>query len=56
MVTTFVGTLMIGAVAGWMLEQQFGRGLVRWYRQQRMRLRVARRLGVSPFEVWKDDD
>jgi hypothetical protein len=42
---TFVGTLAIGAVAGWMLEQQFGTKMVRWYRMQQMRARVARRQG-----------
>jgi hypothetical protein len=51
---TFVSTLMIGAVAGFVMEQQWGQGMTRWFRQQRMRARVARRLGVSPRELWKD--
>ncbi|HVS00306.1 MAG TPA: hypothetical protein VMW27_27010 [Thermoanaerobaculia bacterium] len=50
----FVSTLAIGAVAGWMLEQQFGKGMVRWYRQRMMQARVARRQGMSPFEAWRE--
>ena len=34
---TFMSTLMIGAVAGFVMEQQWGQGVIRWYRQQRMR-------------------
>ena len=40
---TFVGTLAIGAITGWMLEQQYGVKMVRWFRMQQMRARVARR-------------
>ena len=47
---TFVATLMVGAVAVFMLEKQYGQGMTRWYRVQKMRARVARRLGESPFE------
>ncbi|HEX2222679.1 MAG TPA: hypothetical protein VHN15_00580 [Thermoanaerobaculia bacterium] len=43
LLTTFVGTLAVGAVAGWALEQQFGMQLVRWYRGQMMRIRVEQR-------------
>lgn len=50
---TFMSTLAIGAVAGWMLEQQYGRGVVRWYRQRMMQARVARRQGASPLDVWR---
>ncbi len=53
---TFVSTLAVGAVAGWMMEQQYGRLVVRWYRQQRMRARVARRQGESPLNAWKNQD
>jgi len=48
---TFVGTLMIGAVAGFVMEQQWGGGLVRWSRMRRMRMRALRRQGRS---FWKD--
>lgn len=54
MMVTFMSTLAIGALAGWMLEQQYGRGVVRWYRQRMMLARVARRQGASPFEAWRD--
>jgi hypothetical protein len=50
---TFVGTLLIGAVAGWTLEQNLGRNLLRWGRQKRMRMRVLRRQGVSPLRAWR---
>lgn len=54
---TFVGTLVIGAVAGWAMEQQYGLSLVRWSRQQRMRMRVARRQGENPWlSIWKGQD
>jgi hypothetical protein len=49
---TFVTTLMVGAVAGFVMEQQWGPSLVRWSRMQRMRMRVARRRGVSPWRAW----
>ena len=50
---TFVGTLLIGAVAGWLFEQKHGSGLVRWGRQKRMQMRALRRQGASPFDAWK---
>jgi hypothetical protein len=53
---TFVGTLMIGAVAGFVLEQQLGQEMTRWYRLQRMRARVTRRLGEGASQLWKRDD
>lgn len=53
---TFVGTLAVGAVVGWMMEQQYGKTVVRWYRQQLMRVRVARRQGASPLSAWKSQD
>ncbi|HEX6898853.1 MAG TPA: hypothetical protein VF789_04035 [Thermoanaerobaculia bacterium] len=49
---TFVGTLLVGAVAGFAMEQQWGANLMRWSRMQRMRVRVARRQGVSPLRAW----
>lgn len=49
---TFVGTLLVGAVAGFAMEQQWGRNLMRWGRMQRMRARVARRQGASPLRAW----
>ena len=52
----FVTTLAVGAVAGFMMEKQFGAGLVRWSRMQRMRARVLRRQGVSPWRAWFDED
>jgi hypothetical protein len=48
----FVSTLMVGAVAGFAMEQQWGMNLVRWGRMQRMRARVARRQGTSPWRAW----
>lgn len=51
----FVTTLLVGAVAGWMFEKQWGSQLVRWSRIQRMRMRVARRQGASPWRTWFDD-
>jgi hypothetical protein len=53
---TFFATLMVGAVAGFMLEKQYGQGMTRWYRLQKMRARVARRMGESPFQIWKNGD
>lgn len=49
---TFVGTLMIGAVVGFMMEQQWGVEVVRWNRMRRMKMRVLRRRDES---VWNDD-
>lgn len=49
---TFVGTLLAGAVAGFVMEKTWGSSLVRWSRMQRMRVRVARRQGLSPWRVW----
>jgi hypothetical protein len=40
---TFVGTLMIGAVVGFMVEQQWGIEVIRWNRMRRMRTRILRR-------------
>jgi hypothetical protein len=53
---TFVGTLVIGAVAGWMLEQNVGQQLLRRVRQKRMQMRVLRRQGVSPLRAWRFDE
>lgn len=53
---TFVGTLLVGAVAGFAMEQQWGANLLRWSRMQRMRLRVARRQGASPLRAWFGED
>lgn len=53
---TFVGTLLVGAVAGFAMEQQWGANLMRWSRMQRMRVRVARRQGVSPLRAWFDEE
>jgi len=50
---TFVGTLLIGAVAGWLLEQRHGNRLLRWSRQKRMQMRALRRQGASRFDAWK---
>jgi hypothetical protein len=49
---TFVGTLLVGAVAGFLMEKTWGSSLVRWSRMQRMRVRVARRQGISPWRAW----
>jgi hypothetical protein len=51
----FVGTLVVGAGAGFALEQQWGLNLMRWSRMQRMRVRVARRQGASPWRAWFAD-
>lgn len=53
---TFVGTLLVGAVAGWLLEQQWGRHLLRWSRIHRMKMRVLRRQGVNPLRAWLDEE
>lgn len=51
---TFASTLFVGAVAGFLMEQQWGSNLLRWSRRQRMRVRVLRRRGVSPWRAWLD--
>ena len=53
---TFVGTLLVGAIAGYAMEQQWGANLMRWSRMQRMRARVARRQGASPLRAWFDQE
>lgn len=53
---TFMGTLLIGAVAGWMLEKSLGQQLVRIVRQKKMQMRVLRRQGVSPLRAWRFDE
>jgi hypothetical protein len=53
---TFIGTLMIGAVAGWMLEQNVGKQVLRWSRQKKMKMRVLRRRGDSPLRAWRADE
>jgi hypothetical protein len=53
---TFIGMLMCGAVAGFMMEQQWGPNLLRWARQHRMRMRVLRRQGDNPLRAWRDGD
>jgi hypothetical protein len=40
---TFVGTLMVGAVVGFVMEQQWGGELMRWTRIRRMHMRAQRR-------------
>jgi hypothetical protein len=50
---TFVGTLLVGAVAGWVFEQRHGSALLRWSRQKRMQMRALRRQGENPFDAWK---
>jgi hypothetical protein len=50
---TLVGTLLIGAVAGWCLEQRHGSRLLRWSRQKRMQMRALHRQGGSRFDAWK---
>ncbi len=52
----FVSTLLAGAVAGFAMEQQWGMSLLRWSRTQRMRARLARRQGASPWRAWFDGD
>ena len=51
----FVSTLVVGAVAGFAMEQQWGMNLVRWGRMQRMRARIARRQGTSPWRAWFEE-
>lgn len=50
---TFVGTLFIGALAGWALEQKHGSQLLRWSRLKRMHMRILRRKGENPLDAWK---
>jgi hypothetical protein len=54
MMVTFVSTLVVGAVAGFVMEQQWGTNLVRAVRRHQMRARVLRRQGVSPLRAWFD--
>ncbi|HYO11699.1 MAG TPA: hypothetical protein VE685_00715 [Thermoanaerobaculia bacterium] len=51
-----MSTLLVGAVAGWMAEQQVGPNLLRWARQRRMQMRVLRRQGDNPWKAWSDHD
>jgi hypothetical protein len=44
---------MIGAVVGFMMEQQWGVEVVRWNRMRRMKTRILRRQSENP---WKDGD
>jgi hypothetical protein len=53
---TFVSTLLIGAVAGWVFEQKHGSELLRWSRQKRMQMRALRRKGASPLDAWKSEE
>jgi len=53
---TFAGTLLVGAVAGWVLEKSVGQPIVRWSRLKRMQMRVLRRQGVSPLRAWRLDE
>ena len=50
-IVTFVSTLVIGAVAGWMMEQKHGSELLRWSRQKMMQRRALRR--ESSEDSWK---
>jgi hypothetical protein len=47
---------MVGAVLGFMLEQQVGLPLVKWSRIKRMRMRTLRRKGESPWQALLRDD
>ena len=53
---TFVGTLLVGTIAGWMMETNLGQPLMRWSRLKRMQMRVLRRQGVSPLRAWRFDE
>lgn len=53
---TFVVTLLIGAGAGWAMEQQWGTQLVRWSRVSRMKMRVLRRQGENPWRAWFEQE
>ena len=52
----FVSTLMVGAVLGFMLEQQVGVPLVRWSRITRMRMRILRRRGENPWDAFRREE
>jgi hypothetical protein len=52
---TFVSTLLVGAVTGFVMEKQWGSNLLRWSRVRRMRMRVLRRQGDNPWRAWFDD-
>ena len=53
---TFISTLIFGAVLGFMLEQQVGVPLVKWSRVKRMRMRIRRRKGETPWAALLRDD
>jgi hypothetical protein len=53
---TFIGVLMLGAVSGFMMEQQWGANLLRWTRQRSMQMRVLRRRGVNPLRAWLGEE
>lgn len=53
---TFISMLTVGAIFGFMLEQQVGAPLVRWSRVKRMRMRILRRKGESPWVALLQDD
>ena len=53
---TFITTLMVGAVLGFMLEQQVGAPLLKWSRIKRMRMRILRRKGENPWSAILRDD
>jgi hypothetical protein len=53
---TFVSTILVGAVAGFMMEQQWGQQLVRWSRMQKMKMRVARRQGDNPLRSFFEQE
>ncbi|MFL6193536.1 MAG: hypothetical protein ACJ75H_05155 [Thermoanaerobaculia bacterium] len=50
-----MSTLVVGAVAGFVMEQQWGKQLLRWSRMQKMRMRIARRQGDNPFRSFFDE-
>lgn len=52
---TFMSTLVVGAVAGFVMEQQWGKQLLRWSRMQKMRMRIARRQGDNPLRSFFDE-
>lgn len=53
---TFVSTLLAGAVAGFVMEKQWGQNLVRWSRVNRMKMRVLRRRGENPWRAWFEQE
>ena len=53
---TFLGVLMLGAVSGFMMEQQWGANLMRWTRQRSMRMRALRRQADNPLRAWLGED